>query len=103
MPRSCREQTVAGSIEWARQVRGELRDEIRMMTARGRSGSRAAEVIGLAPEQDHLQDLKRRLAQVERLIEAMSEGEPVAETGWPADLGDPSTAGALKREIRRPS
>lgn len=85
---------MAGSIEWARQVRRELVDEIRTLTARARSGSHAMEALGFLPEQDHLQDLKRRLAQVERLVDAMPEAEPGAGTGWPADLGDPSIGAA---------
>jgi hypothetical protein len=80
---------VAGSIEWAKQLRQQLQDEIRTL-ARVRRGSDSLEALGLVRERDHLQDLKRRLAQVERLIEAMLDSEPHAEAGWPADLGDPS-------------
>lgn len=92
-----------GGIEWARQLRRDLRDEIRTLGARGRGASRAMETIGLAPEPDRLQDLKRKLAQVEALIEAMSEAEPDHETGWPAHLGDPSEGAEPKAEIQRPS
>ncbi len=95
---------MVGSIEWARQARRELMDEIRIMMARAREGSLSAEAIGLVPELDHLQDLKERLAQVERLIEAMAEAEPNVETGWPADLGDPSETDEEKgRRVLRPS
>jgi hypothetical protein len=94
--------TVAGSIEWAKQLRQQLQDEIRTL-ARVRRGAGSLEALGLLPEQDHLQDLRRRLTQVERLIEAMSGSEPHAEAGWPADLGDPSMeAEPAKAETSRP-
>ena len=92
---------MAGSIEWARQTRRELLDEIQTLAARTRDGSQSAEALGLLPERDHLQDLKRRLSQVDRLIEA--EAEPRAETGWPADLGDPSARETETAKARRPS
>jgi hypothetical protein len=90
---------VAGSVEWATETRRELLDEIRTLSARGRGRSHANEAIGLVPEGDHLQDLKRRLAQVERLIEAMSEAQPSAETGWPGDLGDPGIMSDAESDV----
>jgi hypothetical protein len=81
---------VAHSVEWARQLKDQLEDEIRLLRARAREGVQSADMLGFAPDQDHLEDLMRRSAQVDRLIEAMADTEAAPETGWPANLGDPS-------------
>jgi hypothetical protein len=93
------ESRVAYSLEWARQLKEQLQDEIRTLGARAREGSRSAETPGFLTEQDRLQDLSQRLAQVDRLIEAMLETDADPETAWPVHLGDP---GAEERIDGRP-
>lgn len=78
--------------------RRELLAEIRQTEARARFLKSEAEALGLLRASDRLPALRQRLSQVEHLIEAMEETEPV-ESGWPAFLGDPrvENVGALKR------
>jgi hypothetical protein len=47
------------------------------------------EVIGLLPVQDRLDDLRKRLHQIENLIEATGEGLRQSESAWTAELGCP--------------
>jgi hypothetical protein len=68
-----------GDVAWAQTLREQLASEI--------------ELIGLAikppvEERDRLVDLRRRLQQVDRLINATASLQESG--GWPADLGDPS-------------
>jgi hypothetical protein len=69
-------------------LRQQLLSEIRLHEARARAGDRRSEDLGLLPENDRLVSLRQRLAQVERLIDAIEETGH-AEDGWPAHLGDP--------------
>ena len=76
------------NVEWPRMLRRQLLSEIRQHEARARAGDRRCEELGLLPENDRIVSLKQRLAQVERLIDAIEETAH-AEDGWPAYLGDP--------------
>jgi hypothetical protein len=79
---------MSASVEWAREQRRQLLLEIRYTEARAKTGKGRAEELGLFRASDRLPALRKRLAQVENLIEAVDETEPV-ESGWPAFLGDP--------------
>lgn len=74
--------------EWANRQRQELLAEIRYTEGRAKARSSVAEELGLLRASDRLPVLRRRLSQIEHLIEAIEETEPT-ETGWPAFLGDP--------------
>ena len=76
------------SIEWARKLQRQLRAEIRNTEARAASRESRAAELGLLRASDRLPALRRRLSQVEHLIEAVAENESL-ESGWPASLGDP--------------
>lgn len=76
------------SVEWARKLQRQLRNEIRTTRARARSSRSPAEELGLLRASDLLPVLRRRLSEVDHLIEAVEENE-APESGWPAFLGDP--------------
>jgi hypothetical protein len=88
---------MSNSVEWARNLRQQLRAEIRKTEARSRSRESAAEQLGLLRACDRLPTLRRKLSEVEHLIEAVDETAP-PESGWPAFLGDPRqpSSGAQK-------
>jgi hypothetical protein len=94
---------VAHSLEWARQLKEQLQDEILTLGARAREGSRSMEALGLMPDQDRLQDLRQRLAQVDRLIEAVLEADADPETVWPGHLSDPSAEESIDGRPKVPS
>jgi hypothetical protein len=90
---------MTASVEWAREQRRQLLAEIRRTEARAQRRESAAETLGLLRASDRLPTLRRRLCEVEHLIEAVEETAP-PETGWPAFLGDPRApahTGARKR------
>ncbi len=72
----------SNSLEWALNLRQELKAEIALMAARAGSNDRNVEVLGLASESDHLADLRHRLEQVERLIDAIEDLGPPSNAGW---------------------
>lgn len=76
------------SVEWARKLQRQLRAEISNTEARAQSRVSRAEELGLLRASDRLPVLRRRLSQVDHLIEVVDETAPV-ESGWPAFLGDP--------------
>ena len=77
------------SVEWARKLQRQLQAEIRKAETRPQTGESRAEQLGLLRASDRLPSLRNRLAQLDRLIEAVDETAPL-ESGWPAFLGDPS-------------
>ena len=79
---------MSDSVEWARKQRIQLKAEIRRTEARVKTRESPAEELGLLRASDRLPALQRKLAQLDRLIEAVDETEP-KESGWPAFLGDP--------------
>jgi hypothetical protein len=79
---------MSDSVEWARRQREQLLAEIRRTEERAQRRESGAEQLGLLRASDRLPALRRRLSEVEHLIEAVGEKEPL-ETGWPAFLGDP--------------
>ena len=88
---------MSASVEWAREQRRQLLVEIRRTEARAQSGEGRAEELGLFRASDRLPALRKKLAQVENLIEAVDETAP-AESGWPAFLGDPTAAPATPQK-----
>jgi hypothetical protein len=78
----------SGNIVWARSLRAQLVSDIQLLGARAREGGAKPEELGLLPYRDRLTALQKRLAQVERLIDAMAA--EAHDEGWPADFGDPS-------------
>lgn len=85
------------SVEWARKLRGQLQSEILRTQKRINSDESPAEELGLLRASDRLPTLQQKLAQLDRLIEAVDETEPV-ESGWPAFLGDPrASAGSFQK------
>ena len=87
------------SVEWARKLQRQLQAEIRKAETRPQTGESRAEQLGLLRASDRLPSLRSRLAQVDRLIEAVDETAP-PETGWPAFLGDPR--GSSSDSARKP-
>jgi hypothetical protein len=75
-----------GSLEWARELRRDLKAEIQHLTRRTGADDSDVEALGLLPRKDHLADLRQRLAQVERLIEAI-EGAGTGDAGWFPAMG----------------
>ncbi len=83
------------SLEWARDLRDDLIAEIRTLTARGGGDDSDVEALGLVPQSDHLADLQERLAQVERLIDAIEGSDTSRNAGWfPAMTPDTASAHA---------
>jgi hypothetical protein len=82
---------MTANVEWAKRQRSELLAEIRHTEARAGLRHSEAEELGLLRASDRLPALRQRLSQVEHLIEAVDETEPM-ESGWPAFLGDPRTS-----------
>ncbi|HEY7799000.1 MAG TPA: hypothetical protein VIA80_09565 [Hyphomonadaceae bacterium] len=76
------------TVEWARKLQRQLRNEIRKTEARAGSVRSPAEELGLLRASDRLPVLRKRLSEVEHLIEAVEENA-APESGWPAFLGDP--------------
>lgn len=70
------------SLEWARDTERELRAEIRTLTALNGAGDRDAEALGMVRQSDHLDHLRERLAQVERLIDAIEDTASGDNPGW---------------------
>jgi hypothetical protein len=88
--------SVSDSVEWARKLQRQLLNEIRRTEARAGSGKSPAEELGLLRASDRLPVLRKRLSEVEHLIQAVDENE-APESGWPAFLGDPrAPSGANK-------
>jgi hypothetical protein len=81
-----------GNVEWVRNLRARLAADIQTLRARAREGAARPEELGLLPDSDRLADLRRRLAQVDRLIEAIEDADQAAGAGWPGDLGDPAAS-----------
>jgi hypothetical protein len=86
--RTCEDFAVSDSVEWARKLQKQLQAEIRKTEARAGISKSQAEEIGLLRASDRLPVLRKRLSEVEHLIEAVEETAP-PESGWPAFLGDP--------------
>lgn len=63
--------------------------DIQTLRARAREGS--VEDPGVLADGDRLNDLYRRLEQVDRLVDAMEGAPHEPETGWPAHLDDGDT------------
>jgi hypothetical protein len=70
------------SLEWARDLRRDLKVEVQTLAARAGADDRDVEALGLVPQSDHLADLRGRLAQVERLIEAIEDSGAASGAGW---------------------
>lgn len=68
-------------LESARQQRDELKDQIRILTARSGSSDRYSEELGIARASDRVTDLQRHLAQTESLLKAASD-IPEFDAGW---------------------
>lgn len=75
------------SLAWARDLQRELRAEIQTLVARNGADDRDVEALGLVRQTDHLADLRERLAQVERLIDAIEDTGSTAESGWFPAMG----------------
>ena len=90
---------MSDSVEWARKLQRQLLNEIRKTEGRARSAQSPAEELGLLRASDRLPVLRKRLSEVEHLIEAVEENE-APESGWPAFLGDPSVpAGGARKSV----
>jgi hypothetical protein len=83
-----REKTVRED-HWANNQRAQVNAEIQALLCNAAEGEEGAEVVGLLPVQDRLDDLRRRLAQIESLIRAAGEEPHESETAWPPELDDP--------------
>jgi hypothetical protein len=76
-------------VLWANEQRTQLTAEIQALLCNSAEEDRDAEVVGLLPAQDRLDDLRRRLVQIESLISA-TKGEPHERAkSWSAEFGDP--------------
>jgi hypothetical protein len=63
--------------------------EIQALLSDTHEDGASAEVLGLLPVQDRLDDLRRRLAQIESLIRAAGDDPTESEKAWPPELGAP--------------
>jgi hypothetical protein len=82
------------SLEWARNLQRELKSEIRRIARRRGADDCDVEALGLLPQTDHLADVRQRLTQVERLIDAIEDAGAGDGPGWfPAMSADGPPAG----------
>jgi hypothetical protein len=69
--------------------RAEVTAEIKALLCGATEDGSTTEILGLLPIQDRLEDLRRRLEQIESLISATAGEAHESEKGWSPELGDP--------------
>ena len=95
-------------IRTSREVRRDLTAQIQRLSARARSEAedRAFETLGLPRDSDRVLDLRRRLAEVESLLQAADDpGIQIDAARYAIEEFDPATiaAGAKASSAIRPS